>query len=89
MKIDCTSCAMYQTSHCEDCLVTALLRPPAALVDIDEDLEPPLGALGEAGLLPVLKFRPRDDDSRSEGSVGPRPQGQAGPPGGQASAASG
>ena len=60
MKIDCSGCEMYQTHHCDDCLVTALLHPPADVVDISEDLSPPLDALAQAGLIPVLRFRPRE-----------------------------
>jgi len=59
MRIDCTQCAMYQSEHCEDCLVTAVLHPPAGPVEIDQDLDPPLRELAGAGLIPVLKFRPR------------------------------
>ena len=59
MRIDCTQCEMYQSEHCEDCLVTAVLHPPAGPVDIDENLNPPLQQLAGAGLIPVLKFRPR------------------------------
>ncbi len=59
MKIDCTSCEMYRSQHCDDCLVTALLHPPEGEVEIEEDLGEPLGALAGAGLIPVLKFRPR------------------------------
>ena len=62
MKIDCHECSMYQSSHCDDCLVTALLHPPDGVVDIDEDLDPSLHALSGAGLIPTLKFRPRDPD---------------------------
>ena len=43
MKIDCTSCEMYRSSHCDDCLVTALLHPPEGEVEIEEDLDEPLG----------------------------------------------
>jgi hypothetical protein len=60
MKIDCTECQMYDSSHCDDCLVTALLHPPETPVEIDEDLDPPLQALAGSGLIPILKFRPRD-----------------------------
>ena len=60
MKIVCTDCQMYNSPHCDDCLVTALLHPPEAPVEIDEDLDPPLQALSGAGLIPVLKFRPRE-----------------------------
>jgi hypothetical protein len=59
VRIDCTECAMYQSEHCDDCLVTALLHPPSMPVEIDDDLEPPLEALSGAGLLPVLRFCPR------------------------------
>ena len=59
MRIDCTQCEMYRTEQCDDCLVTALLHPPAAPVEIDQDLDPSLQTLSEAGLIPVLKFRPR------------------------------
>jgi hypothetical protein len=64
MKIDCTRCEMYRSEHCNDCLVTALLHPPEGLVDIDEDLADPLGTLSEAGLIPVLRFRPRDREQQ-------------------------
>ena len=60
MKIDCSGCAMYQSHHCDDCMVTALLHPPQDIVDISEDLSPPLDALVSAGLIPVLRFRPRE-----------------------------
>jgi hypothetical protein len=59
MKIDCKSCEMYRSQHCDDCLVTALLHPPEGEVEIEEDFDEPLGALAGAGLIPVLKFRPR------------------------------
>ena len=60
MRIECTDCEMYQSNHCDDCLVTALLHPPDGLVDIDADLDAPLQALSSAGLIPVLRFRPRE-----------------------------
>jgi hypothetical protein len=62
MRIDCTQCEMYESEHCEDCLVTAVLHPPAGPVEIDHDLDPPLRELAGAGLIPVLKFRPRKKD---------------------------
>jgi len=61
MRIDCTQCAMYKSEHCEDCLVTAVLHPRADAVEIDDELDAPVGALARAGLIPVLKFRPRDE----------------------------
>jgi len=61
MKIDCHDCSMYRTEHCDDCLVTFLLHPPEGAVEIDEGLQEPLEALSGAGLIPVLKFRRRED----------------------------
>lgn len=61
MKIDCKTCEMYRSRHCDDCLVTALLHPPEGEIEIEEDLGEPLGALAGAGLIPVLKFRPRTE----------------------------
>lgn len=61
MKIDCSGCQMYQTAHCEDCLVTAMLHPPEGIVEIDENLDPSLQALSGAGLIPILRFRPRSE----------------------------
>jgi hypothetical protein len=78
MRIDCTQCEMYESEHCEDCLVTAVLHPPAGPVEIDHDLDPPLRELAGAGLIPVLKFRPRKSgsagpqDGRGAGSTGPQ-----------------
>lgn len=70
MRIDCTQCEMYETEHCEDCLVTAVLHPSARPVEIAEDLDPPLQQLAGAGLIPVLKFRPR----RAQTGKGHAPQ---------------
>ncbi len=61
MKIDCSTCEMYRSEHCEDCLVTAVLHPPEGVVDIDDDLQGSLDALQVAGLIPVLRFRPRTE----------------------------
>lgn len=63
MRIECSDCEMYQSNHCDDCLVTALLHPPDGIVEIDKDLDAPLQALTGAGLIPVLKFRPRAPDA--------------------------
>jgi hypothetical protein len=71
MKIDCTQCEMYHSEHCADCLVTALLHPPEVQLDIDQDLDPSLEALTGAGLIPVLKFRPRAAPAPSEAASEP------------------
>ncbi|MDQ4029337.1 MAG: hypothetical protein M3214_15005 [Actinomycetota bacterium] len=62
MLIDCSRCEMYRTEHCDDCLVTALLHPPETNVEIEDDLDPQLRTLTEAGLIPVLKFRPLEEE---------------------------
>lgn len=63
MRIDCSQCAMYRSEHCGDCLVTALVHPPDGSVEIADDLDPSLKTLQTAGLIPVLKFRPRQTDN--------------------------
>lgn len=63
MRIECNRCEMYQTDQCNDCLVTALLHPPSGEIEITDDLDPPLQALQSAGLIPVLRFRPKNEDA--------------------------
>jgi hypothetical protein len=75
MRIDCSECEMYRSRHCDDCLVTALLHPPEEPVEIDEELEGCMETLSEAGLVPVLRFRPRagggdDNDEVGYGDLG-------------------
>jgi hypothetical protein len=67
MLIDCSQCEMYRTRHCDDCLVTALLHPPETNVEIGDELDPPLRALTDAGLIPLLKFRPRPSGDHRPG----------------------
>jgi hypothetical protein len=62
MLIDCRRCEMYESEHCADCLVTAVLHPPADGVEVDPELDGALDALAGAGLVPVLRFRPRAQD---------------------------
>lgn len=64
MRIDCSECQMYRSDHCDDCLVTALLHPASTSVEIEDELDPPLQKLAGAGLIPVLRFRPRDTPER-------------------------
>lgn len=66
MHIDCTQCEMYRSEHCDDCLVTALLHPPDQSIELDADLGTSLQALSGAGLIPVLKFRRRPEDTQDE-----------------------
>jgi hypothetical protein len=70
MKIDCTACEMYRSEHCDDCLVTAMLHPPDGVVEIDESLDPSLNALSGAGLIPLLRFRPRDAEDEGVAEAG-------------------
>lgn len=69
MKIDCKECRMYRTEHCDDCLVTALLHPDDSSVAIDDDVAPSIDNLSRAGLIPVLKFRPRRDEPSAPASA--------------------
>jgi len=59
VRIDCSQCEMYRSEHCQDCLVTALLHPPNDVAEIDDDVGECLQTLSGAGLIPVLRFRPR------------------------------
>ena len=69
MRIDCSECEMYRSKHCDDCLVTALLGPQSSSVDIEDELDPPLQALAGAGLIPVLRFRPRESPAPPPGEA--------------------
>jgi hypothetical protein len=52
---------MAGTSACDDCVVTFILgREPGDAVVIDADEERALRALGEGGLVPGLRHRPRE-----------------------------
>lgn len=69
MRIECERCEMYRSDHCADCLVTALLHPPD-VAETDEELDDCIEALSGAGLIPVLKFRPRREKSERERPTG-------------------
>jgi hypothetical protein len=58
--IDCADCVMAGTSACTDCVVTFILdRSEGDAVVIDADEERALRALGDGGLVPRLRHRPR------------------------------
>jgi hypothetical protein len=60
MIIDCTQCESYQSSHCEDCFVMAVLnRKHDEPLVIEEEHRPAIACLQQAGLAPVLKFKRR------------------------------
>ena len=61
MRIECASCVMQHSSHCQDCIVSVLMTPAprrSALV-IDADEERALRELARAGLVPEIRMRPR------------------------------
>ena len=54
--IDCNHCVMRDTSTCDDCVVTFILRrEPGDAVVVDADEERALRALGDGGLVPRLR----------------------------------
>jgi hypothetical protein len=55
MLIDCDTCRA-PAHACRDCVMTTLLRRPAAPVDLDDDERAALGSLAGAGLLPPLRL---------------------------------
>lgn len=57
MIIDCHECEMYQSEHCKDCLVTALLGAPDEEVELAEEEQQAIANLQAAGVAPVLLFR--------------------------------
>ncbi len=56
---------MYRSEHFEDCLVTAVLHPPEDVAEIDDDLDECIETLSGAGLIPVLRFRPREVETET------------------------
>lgn len=59
MIIDCEKCELYQSEHCRDCFVMAVLSRQGAQVDLDPEEQRAISCLQDAGLAPVLKFRQR------------------------------
>lgn len=57
MIIDCSECELFETEHCRDCLVTAVLSHTQGSMEIEPEEEEAIAALVEAGLAPALKFR--------------------------------
>jgi hypothetical protein len=58
--IDCRECVMRGTRACEDCVVTFIVeREPGDAVIVDADEERALRTLGDSGLAPQLRYRPR------------------------------
>lgn len=57
MIIDCHQCEMYQSSHCADCFVTAILSKKDGPVVFRPEEEKAVRHLQQAGLAPTLKFK--------------------------------
>jgi len=64
LRIDCDTCVAQHSEACEDCIVTFLCgREPGDAVVIDVAEARALRLLGQGGLVPGLRHRPRDADS--------------------------
>lgn len=59
MIIDCQTCEMHKTDHCDDCFVMALLAPREGPIVLDPEEERAVSTLQEAGLAPPLRFKRR------------------------------
>lgn len=58
MIIDCKQCEMYESDHCRDCFVMAVLsRKEDSVLVIEPEEQPAIDTLQQAGLAPVLKFK--------------------------------
>jgi hypothetical protein len=55
LHVDCDQC-MARGPACEDCVMTVLLGPPHAAVDLDSEEQATLSALAEQGLVPPLRL---------------------------------
>lgn len=65
MFISCDTCEMQNSSHCRDCVVSALVAPSpkegATVFDVDE--ERALRELAKVGLIPEIRMKRRNDRS--------------------------
>ncbi|MGH2767463.1 MAG: hypothetical protein ACRDIF_00690 [Actinomycetota bacterium] len=59
MIIDCGECEAYQSSHCKDCFVMAVLSFQGESLWMGAEEQEAISHLCEAGLAPALKFRRR------------------------------
>ncbi|MSO27564.1 MAG: hypothetical protein EXQ60_05805 [Candidatus Nanopelagicales bacterium] len=60
MIIDCGTCQVAGLA-CSDCVVTVLLGPPAATVQIADDHQLAVGVLTDSGLIPPLRLVTADN----------------------------
>ncbi|HEX9694929.1 MAG TPA: hypothetical protein VGB64_01285 [Actinomycetota bacterium] len=56
--IDCGTCVMRSTDACRECVVTAIVNPPEGAIVFDAAEERAIRAMGTAGLLPLVRYRP-------------------------------
>lgn len=66
MRIACDECAMQGTSHCDDCVVTFILEKEDGAVVVNAEEARALRALGEGGLLPLIRFTPKPHGDEAE-----------------------
>ena len=60
LRIDCGECVMRETSACDDCVVSFIVkREPGDAIVVDVEEQRALRALGERGLVPRLRHRSR------------------------------
>ena len=60
-RIDCEECVMADSTACDDCVVSFIVRrEPGEAVVIDADEERALRTLGGAGLVPEIRHRQRN-----------------------------
>jgi hypothetical protein len=59
LTIDCDDCTMKNTDACRDCVVSYVLDRPDGAVVFDATEERAIRTMGLAGLLPIVRFRPK------------------------------
>jgi hypothetical protein len=69
--IDCDHCQMRGRA-CADCVVTVLLGPPHAAIDMDEEHRAAIDVLAGSGLVPPLRLVVAVDGGR-DGAPSPQP----------------
>lgn len=57
-QIDCGTCTMRESDACNDCVVMAIVNMPEGAIVFDAAEERAIRAMGTAGLLPLVKYRP-------------------------------
>lgn len=63
MLISCNDCRMQGTDACADCVVTHILDCPQGAVVFDAAEERAIRAMGEAGLLPPVRWEGRASEA--------------------------